>query len=48
VSVAPVSPLLAALLLLPDDDDDLSLLDDPHPTASAHTAAVATTAIQRR
>jgi hypothetical protein len=41
---------LAALLLLPDeaDDDDLSLFDDPHPTASAHAAAVATTAIQRR
>jgi hypothetical protein len=31
-----------------DDDDDLLSFDDPHPTASAHTAAVATTAIQRR
>jgi hypothetical protein len=46
VSVAPVSPLLAALTL--DYDDDSLSLDDPQPTASAHTAAGATAAIQRR
>jgi hypothetical protein len=46
--VAPVSPLFAALP--PDDavDDALSSFDDPQPTASAHMAATAIAANQRR